>query len=269
MTVSRGVDSNEDVYPILVDANGRPYVNLYDPASVAQSDTIGTHPDGIGIFGRRDATDAWREMPVAAFSDGNVNKGDWIVPVTPMTSEKEEGTKITDGTTTAAVDPDLEALLTVPIEHNLVADGVVFSCFYTFGAVAAATSKWLHVKVPATHYAHMRFRFMSEAKIDYYVYENPTLTGDGTALTEFDINRVTANASNVEVFHTPTISAVGTMIDNGMIGTNGFLTDTGGSISPMRDWVFNASESYLIGANNNDAGAKDFVIQLSWYEEEV
>ena len=176
---------------------------------------------------------------------------------------------IGDGTNDIEIDPVIGGLLVTPIEHNLVSDGVVFSCFYSYLLVASATSKWLHVKVPATHKCHIRWRFMSEAKIDYYIYEHPTLTADGTALTEFDMNRETANASNVEVFHTPTITAVGTMIDNGMIGTSGFLFDSGGSVSPMEDWLFKPSESYLIGANNNDAGAKDIVIQLIWWEEEV
>jgi len=174
-----------------------------------------------------------------------------------------------DGTSDIEVDPDIGGLLVTPIEHNLVEDGVIFSCFYSYLLVAAATSCWLHVKVPATHRAHIRWRIMAEAKIDYYVYEHPTLAADGTGITEFDMNRTTANASNVDVYHTPNVTAAGTMIDNGMIGTSGFLYDTGGSVSPMRDWIFKASESYLIGANNNDAAAKDIVIQLSWYEEEL
>ena len=174
-----------------------------------------------------------------------------------------------DGTNDIEVDPDIGGLLVTPIEHNLVHDGVVFSCFHSFLLTASATSKWLHVKVPATHTCHIRWRFMSEAKIDYYVYENPTLTNDGTALTEFDLNRVTANASNIDVFHTPTITNVGTMIDNGMIGTSGFIFDSGGSVSNMEDWIFKPSESYLIGANNNDAAAKDIVIQLIWHEKEL
>jgi hypothetical protein len=202
MVVS-GVDSNKNVYPILVDADGRPYV----------------------IIG--------------------------------------------DGTNDIEIDPDVGGLLVTPIEHSLVQDGVVFTCFHSFLLVAAATSKWLHVKIPATHTCHIRWRFMAEAKIDYYIYENPTLTDDGTALTEYDMNRTTANASNIDVFHTPTITNVGTMIDNGMIGTSGFLFDSGGSVSPMEDWLFKASESYLIGANNNDAAAKDIVIQLVWWEETV
>ncbi len=176
---------------------------------------------------------------------------------------------IGDGTNNIEIDPDVGGLVVTPIEHSLVQDGVVFACFYSYLLVAAATSKWLHVKVPATHVCHIRWRFMAEAKIDYYIYENPTLTNDGVALTEFDMNRTTANASNVDVFHTPVITAVGTMIDNGMIGTSGFLFDSGGSVSPMEDWLFKASESYLIGANNNDAAAKDIVIQLVWWEDTV
>ena len=176
---------------------------------------------------------------------------------------------IGDGTNDIEIDEDIGGLLVTPIEHNLVRDGVVFSTFHSFLLTAAATSKWLHLKIPATHNCHIRWRFMSEAKIDYYIYENPTLTNDGTAISTFDMNRVTANAANVLVYHTPTITNVGTMIDNGMIGTSGFLFDSGGSVSQMEDWILKGNESYLIGANNNDAGAKDFVIQLVWYEEEL
>lgn len=201
--VSSGVDSNKDVYPILVDSSGRPYVI------------------------------------------------------------------ITDGTTSIEVDADIGGLVVTPVEHSLVDQGVMFSCFHSFLLVPAANSRWLHIKVPATHSCHLRFRFMSEAKIDYYMYENPTLTNDGTALTEYDLNRVTANASNVDVFHTPTITNTGTMIDNGMIGTSGWLGDTGGSVSAMANWKLKPSESYLIGANNNDAAAKDIVIQLTWHEVTV
>ena len=176
---------------------------------------------------------------------------------------------IGDGTNDIEIDEDIGGLLVTPIEHNLVRDGVVFSTFHSFLLTAAATSKWLHLKIPVTHNCHIRWRFMSEAKIDYYIYENPTLTNDGTAISTFDMNRVTANTANVLVYHTPTITNVGTMIDNGMIGTSGFLFDSGGSVSQMEDWILKGNESYLIGANNNDAGAKDFVIQLVWYEEEL
>jgi len=192
---------------------------------------------------------------------------DGIVRRLLMDSDGRPYVIIGDGTSDIEIDPDIGGLLVTPIERDLVRDGVVFSTFHTFGAVAAATSKWIHIKLPATHRANMRWRFMSEAKIDYYVYENPTLTNDGTAISVFDMNRSTANTSNVLAYHTPTISNVGTMIDNGMIGTSGFLADSGGSVSQMADWIFKADESYLVGANNNDAAAKDIVIQLVWAEE--
>ena len=264
--VSSGVDTNENVYPILVDANGRPYAITDDGAGNTQPAgdctarpiyvklTDGVHDADI-TFSNRVLTMVYGLYPDAT---NRMPSGD--------VAARAICVQLSDGVNPVEVDPDVGGLLVTPIEHNLVHDGVVFSCFHTFGAVPAATSRWLHVKVPASYVAHMRFRFMAEAKIDYYVYENPTLTGDGTALTEFDMNRVTANASNVDVYHTPAVTAVGTMIDSGMIGTTGFLADTGGSVSPMRDWMFKPSESYLIGANNNDAAAKDIVIQLTWYE---
>lgn len=176
---------------------------------------------------------------------------------------------LSDGVNTVEVDPDIGGLLVTPIEHNLVSDGVMFSTFHSFLNVASATSKWVLFKTPVMYKAHVRFRFMSEAKIDYYVYENATLTGNGTAISTFDMNRETHNASNCLCYHTPTITNSGTMIDNGMIGTSGWLGDTGGSISQMADWIFRHDLNYLIGANNNDANAKDIVIQIVWFEEEV
>jgi len=269
MTVSRGVDSNADVHPILVDANGRPYVIVDDGAGNTQPAL-----DSMARRGYVQICDGGNVANVTGSSALQVYVSELYTDGTNRMPAGDAAARaicvqLSDGVNPVEVDPDIGGLLVTPIERNLVGDGVVFSCFHTFGAVPAATSRWLHVKVPASYVAHMRFRFMAEAKIDYYVYENPTLTGDGTALTEFDMNRTTSNASNVDVFHTPTVSAVGTMIDNGMLGSSGFLTDTGGSISPMRDWIFKESESYLVGANNNDAAAKDIVIQLSWYEEEV
>lgn len=52
---------------------------------------------GIIVAGRTAAGNYARFIPVAAYNDTNADKGIYVIPVTPMTSEREEGTKISDG----------------------------------------------------------------------------------------------------------------------------------------------------------------------------
>ena len=98
--VSSGHDSSDEVHPILVDGDGRVYVILHDPASVERDDLVADFPKGLGVFGKSQTTFDWDELPIAYYTDPVGNKGRYVVPVTPMTSERLEGTKITDGTNT-------------------------------------------------------------------------------------------------------------------------------------------------------------------------
>jgi len=51
---------------------------------------------GILMYGRRDSANSTICIPVAYNSDADANKGNRVVPVTPMTAELNEGTKIVD-----------------------------------------------------------------------------------------------------------------------------------------------------------------------------
>ena len=265
--VSKGVEDTGEVHPILVDADGRVYVIGFDPASVAQTDTIATHPDGLGVFGRRDLTNAWREIPVAAFSDGLVNKADWVIPVTPVTAEKLEGTKITDGTTTGHFDPETGGLTTSRAIHRRISQSNMWMCSYRKVDLANATSFHLHLMVGAAKNMHMTYNVFVEGRSQVYFTEDPTLTNNGTELTEHNFNRQTPTAATGTVYRDPAITVVGTIIETSEIGNLGHFTAAGGQLDSGSYWMLEKGESYLIWVYNDSGAVSDVVVQVMWHEE--
>lgn len=267
MPVSRGVDTNEDVYPILVDADGRVYVILHDPASVSVGDTIAAYPDGLGIFGWRAANATWMEVPVALATDTDFNKSFRIVPVTPMTSEGEEGTKITDGTTTAFIEPSARAVTVSRALHKRIEDSIQWNVSYIWGAVAAAGDRYLLMKVGANANSHIGITITGEAKVQWWLYETPTITNDGTALDEISVNRQTVGVADTTTFRDTVTTALGTLLVTGFLGSSGRVFDVGGSAPTAGYWLLKKSTNYLLRIDNLDAGAKDLGVNVSWHEE--
>ena len=174
---------------------------------------------------------------------------------------------ITDGTTTAYIDPVANSLITSRAVHRRIELSNQWVTSHYFSAVAAAASAYIHLKVSATKNAHISVQVMSEAKVTFRLFENPTTTGDGTAITRTAINRQTPTASTMTTFHTPTSSADGTELEVGMLGAAGKFSVMGGSIEAAGYWFLKKSEQYLVKVTNNDAAAKDIVISISWHED--
>lgn len=174
---------------------------------------------------------------------------------------------LTDGTTTAHIDPESEALTVSRAVHRRVLTSNMWITSYIKVALAAAGSFFLHLKVDATKNAHINFVVQTEAKVSYFLYENPTTTNDGTALTEVCINRQDVGVATMQVFRDPVITANGLLLETGMIGSIGHFTAAGGQADSGAYWLLKKSEEYLIRVDNLDAAAKDIAILLTWHEE--
>jgi len=264
---SSGVDTNAEVHPILVDANGRVYVNLYSPAAVERADTTVTHPEGIGVFGKQHVNNQWTELPVAVYTSTDANKGTWIIPITPFTRERLEGVKITDGTTTGHFDPETGGLTTSRAIHRRIAQSNMWMCSYRKVALADATSFHLHVAVGATKNMHMTYNVFVEGKSQIYLTENPTLTNDGTELTEYNMNRETATGAESIIYRDPAITVVGDIIETSEVGQLGHFTAAGGQMDSGSYWMLKKGESYLIWVYNDSGAVSDVVVQVMWHED--
>ncbi len=109
-------------------------------------------------------------------------------------------------------------LVTIPSEHKRVHDGWTFFVdrFLDEGAeLGDDASMDLWVSVPAGVVPHMTWGFWSGGLAQSYVYENPTVSAEGTAVTRENRNRNSVNAAATIVKHTPTVSNAGTRLHGG------------------------------------------------------
>ena len=264
---SSGVDTNKDVYPILVDSSGRPYVNLNEPNPVEYDDTLAAHPKGLGMFGKWHTNAVWREMPVSLYTDHLDNRGRYVIPVGNMTSERVEGTKITDGTTTGHIDPETGGQTVSRAIHRRVLQSNMWMCSYRKTALADDTSFHMHIMVHATKNMHIMYNVFVEGKSQIYLTETPDLTNNGTEVPEYNMNRETGTDATGKVYRDPAVTAAGTIIETNEIGQVGHFTAAGGTMDSGSYWLLKKGESYLIWVFNNSGAASDVVIQVMWHEE--
>lgn len=169
------------------------------------------------------------------------------------------------------MDPYSMSLTTIDEEHRLVHDGMVFDCDHE-GSVANGASLDLHLKVPAGCYPHLRHLSFAvdDGPCRFYLYEAPTITVDGTELTPANHNRNSTNTAQVQIFHTPTVTAVGTKLharyvpDMGGVGAN--LTGIVGNAQSAQEFVLKPSTSYLLRLTNNTGATITVAGECLWYE---
>jgi len=142
---------------------------------------------------------------------------------------------------------------------------------HRFVAVADNAEAVLHIKVDATKATHGYISVEAAGKCYVDTYENPVTTDDGTALTEVNMNRQTATPTLVpstSIFHTPTKTNDGTVMEYGMLGAAGKFTAAGG-VETGGYRLLKPSEEYLVIVTNKSGAAVDIVIQYGWHEHPV
>jgi len=163
-------------------------------------------------------------------------------------------------------DPSANVLLTIDCEHAKIHNGYHFTTDYTVELGNAAALN-LHIKTPdSTMWAHMVFRVLTELESEMKIFEAPTLTNSGTALTVVSRNRNLASIANTTLaYHTPTIAESG---DGTLIRTKHFGTGrtSGAESHGAHEWLLKQNESYLLRVTNATASVNWVTVILDWYE---
>jgi len=174
---------------------------------------------------------------------------------------------ITDKITTAGVEPTSTGIYVSRAIHSRIEQSNMWVASYVWATVAAAASIFFHIKVGSNKNPHGVMQLSSAAKVTYYIYENPLLTNDGTALDNVCENRQTTAVSDTACFRDPTITANGLQLEIGMFGSAGKFTAVGSTIDNGGYFMLKKNESYLIRIDNDDAEAQDIAITYMWHEE--
>jgi hypothetical protein len=153
--------------------------------------------------------------------------------------------RIWDGTKFA--DVDIDSLVSTDVFHHRVHEGKYWTVTDYDGNVQAAAPKYWHLKAPDTAircHTVMAIAVNDETLIE--LYEAPTLTGNGTALTAYNNDRNSATAATCLFYNDPTVTAPGTKLQNDLIGTNNPKTRIGGNVRQVTEIILKQNTSYII-----------------------
>lgn len=105
---------------------------------------------------------------------------------------------------------------------------------------------------PGDKRAHVKLDAVLNTHGVIYIYEAPTITSNGTALTARNANRSSSNTPTLTAYHTPTVSSVGTLLIAQVITGGGFgANKIGSDISKEEDlFILAKNTDYLFRINN-------------------
>jgi hypothetical protein len=119
---------------------------------------------------------------------------------------------------------------------------------------------------------HMTGSVAADGKGQVQVFEDTTVSSNGTGLTPANKNRTSAETlvTASSFFHTPTITGDGTSIGGPSLlpgVSDGKKILGGGEAGASEESILDGTKNYLIRYTNTSGGAVDVVMSLSFYEE--
>lgn len=148
--------------------------------------------------------------------------------------------------------------------HAAIHDGRYFDSMLTSLALANDATFYLHFKSP-TLYVHLIAEVSAMGECLFKTYLATTYSAPGTVVPVF--SRVVGGSytSDMQVWHTPTITLLGTArFDKLIVGGTG-PQSTGGSASQRVETIIAANTDILLSLKNVSGQAKDIGISLEWY----
>lgn len=169
---------------------------------------------------------------------------------------------------TLVADTDEGYAVGITVVHHKIHESKHYICDDYDSDVDIASPKYWLINVPDGTYPHMFFRMISSLNGFGELFENPTITDNGTEIDSINNNRNSANASNLNIYRDPTVSSDGTRIMVAVFGSDatGFLTGSSGAgVQEDKELILKTNEQYLIKftALTDDCRVS---MELSWYE---
>lgn len=147
--------------------------------------------------------------------------------------------------------------------HHKIHSG---NAFIVSDYASAVTSKIWRITTPnTTARIHMSAALSANQESIFELYENPTITGAGTALTANNANRNSATAATATLFKDTTVSGNGTLIWKKISGANAANARVGGEARLDWELVLKQNEDYLFIATLDSSGEVSIIIDF--YEE--
>ena len=115
---------------------------------------------------------------------------------------------------------------------------------------------------------HVIFSVEVSSHALFEIYENPTTSNNGTALTAYNSDRNSANTTTSLWFHTPTVSNAGTLLLTRVLGSSGANPTgaRGSALSRGDEFILKQNEQYLFRVTALVDNVK-CALDMQFYEE--
>lgn len=171
-------------------------------------------------------------------------------------------TEIFDGTKgPMGLDTSTYAANVIQYDHHEIHGGRAFVYCEQNTLGNEGTRDILLVTPNTTRWSHLTFGFRSSGEANFVFYEGTTTSDDGTAVTPMNRNRNSDHTAGMLVYHTPTVSAVGTQLCTRHFGAG----RTPGEERGISEWVLRQNTKYLIRVTS-EAASNDISSAFDWYE---
>lgn len=149
--------------------------------------------------------------------------------------------------------------------------GNSFNTSHIFTSVAAGAYVYLLLQTNSEFSPHLNFEVTATSQAVAEFYEEPTITGNGTAIDIIALNRKSTNTTDTLWYHTPTQSALGTKLAEklaiGGTGPQSIGGSASGNVRREFEWILKAETKYLFRIQNQASSGTDSIqFEASWYQ---
>lgn len=161
------------------------------------------------------------------------------------------------------IDEATGAIASIEYGHHKIHEGDVFTVLEVTDLGNGAVRDILIITPDTTRWAHFVWEIEHEVETSIQFYRGTTVTDNGTLIPSFNRNGNSATTATTLVYHTPTITNVGTLIGTIQQGDG---KKAGGSDREANEFILRQNTYYLIRITNLTVNNNLIFMKLNWYE---
>lgn len=160
------------------------------------------------------------------------------------------------------------AKIFITYEHAKVHQGAFYNSGYYKEGVADDGVIELLIQTHASYSAHSYIVLSTSGDAEFTMFENTTFSAAGTPLVPSNNHRDYADAANLTLTHTPTLTLAGDQLDGAEFIAGGKGPQGPGAVAPAgaEQKVLKADTTYLMRLKNIAGNAQTLNIKYGFYE---
>lgn len=176
-----------------------------------------------------------------------------------LTQKNKDGLQVISGSDYPAITAD--------VNHVRLHEGrayIAWNIYPESAKLSAGSSADIVLAAGPGVSPHVTIAMESSGDANFFIYEGAVTSG-GTAFTPVRRNRTIASTSDVAMVLNPTVTSLGTLINQQLVTGGTGKKSSGGGGSSL-EYVLTPLTNYLFRLTNADLTSHTALIELEWYE---